>query len=155
LYDLDADALFDTMVRIKGRAHRDGVQVRFTPDLSRDQLRDHFAGASLVGKVSCIQPWLRSRIDPWGQVYPCWLDVRMGDVRSTDFASLWNGEGYRSFRRVIRSCGTLPKCATCPALSEARDRAPLLQGTRRKRWRSRGRSVRAAIARLAASITAG
>jgi hypothetical protein len=51
-------------------------------------------------------------------MYPCWIDVRLGDVREHGFLGLWNGDQYRSFRRMIREKKLLPKCATCSALND-------------------------------------
>ncbi|MCI0700601.1 MAG: SPASM domain-containing protein, partial [Planctomycetia bacterium] len=66
----------------------------------------------------CFHPWLATRIDPWGQMYPCWIDIRLGDVREHGFLELWNGVAYKKFRRLIREKKLLPKCTTCCALND-------------------------------------
>jgi hypothetical protein len=52
-------------------------------------------------------------------MYPCWIDIRLGDVREQGFLELWNGAEYKRFRRLIREKKLLPKCTTCCALSDA------------------------------------
>ena len=90
----------------------------FTPDLSADEIRRQYTDETFTFADKCFEPWLSTRIDPWGQMYPCWIDVRLGDVREHGFLNLWNSPLYRKFRQAIREKKLLAKCSTCPALSE-------------------------------------
>ncbi len=101
------------------RAARDRrVPVQFGPDLDAEGIRRQYTDPMFTYANKCFHPWLATRIDPWGQMYPCWIDVRLGDVREHGFLGLWNGEQYRSFRRMIREKKLLPKCTTCSALTD-------------------------------------
>jgi MoaA/NifB/PqqE/SkfB family radical SAM enzyme len=49
---------------------------------------------------------------PNGDVKPCreWV---VGNVNQTPAMEVWNGEKFRSFRRLLAERGTLPICARC------------------------------------------
>jgi|GEM_PF-1398405 len=114
---VDTADLIARIARI--RAARDRrVPVQFGPDLDAEGIRRQYTDPTYTHANKCFHPWLATRIDPWGQMYPCWIDVRLGDVREHGFLGLWNGERYRSFRRMIREKKLLPKCTTCPALTD-------------------------------------
>jgi MoaA/NifB/PqqE/SkfB family radical SAM enzyme len=116
--NVDTSDLAERVARIKaGRASR-AVPVKFMPDLSPDQIHKQYTDPRFVYANKCFHPWLATRIDPWGQMYPCWIDIRLGDVRKHGFLGLWNGEQYRKFRRAVREKKLLPKCTTCVALTD-------------------------------------
>jgi MoaA/NifB/PqqE/SkfB family radical SAM enzyme len=115
--DVNTDDLVARVARI--RAVRDRrVPVQFGPDLEAEGIRRQYTDPTFTNANKCFHPWLATRIDPWGQMYPFWIDVRLGDVREHSFLELWNGEQYRSFRRLIRQKKLLPKCSTCSALTD-------------------------------------
>lgn len=116
--DVDPTALAARVARIKAEGGRRPIPVGFTPDLSADEIRRQYTDETFTFANKCFEPWLSTRIDPWGQMYPCWIDVRLGDVREHGFLKLWNGPLYRMFRQTIREKKLLAKCSTCPALSE-------------------------------------
>ena len=53
-------------------------------------------------------------VDPRGRLYPC-LTLDMGNVFEQPFESVWNGERYRAFRRLLQHHERLPLCERCPA----------------------------------------
>ena len=54
----------------------------------------------------CYAGVLMTRIDPWGNVYPCLEQhVRIGSVREQDFRTIWNSESYNLERARIASNG--------------------------------------------------
>jgi MoaA/NifB/PqqE/SkfB family radical SAM enzyme len=55
-----------------------------------------------------------SFVDPRGRLYPC-LTLDMGNVFEQPFESVWNGERYRAFRRLLQRHERLPLCERCPA----------------------------------------
>ena len=71
------------------------------------------------GRVRCFQPWEHMSVSADGGVYPCSAVHRadrrpsLGDLLQQDFASIWQGEGFRDFRRSS-AAGTNPLCRTCP-----------------------------------------
>jgi MoaA/NifB/PqqE/SkfB family radical SAM enzyme len=116
--NVDTADLVERVARIKARRAKRALPVKFMPDLSLDQIPKQYTDPRFTYANKCFHPWLATRIDPWGQMYPCWIDVRLGDVREHGFLGLWNGELYRKFRRTVREKKLLPKCSTCVALTD-------------------------------------
>lgn len=116
--NVDTADLVARVARIKAERSKQAVPVKFMPDLDADQIHKQYTDPLFVYANKCFYPWLATRIDPWGQMYPCWIDIRLGDVREHGFLNLWNGELYRKFRRTIREKKLLPKCTTCCALTD-------------------------------------
>jgi MoaA/NifB/PqqE/SkfB family radical SAM enzyme len=116
---VDTAALARRVAAIKASREQLKVPVKFTPDLKSEEIGLQYAdNTTFTFTDKCFYAWYATRVDPWGQMYPCWLDVRLGDVRERPFMELWNGQQYRSFRRVIRKNKVLPKCATCCILND-------------------------------------
>jgi MoaA/NifB/PqqE/SkfB family radical SAM enzyme len=115
---VDTKALAERVTRIKAERDRRRLQVTFSPDLSPEEIALQYTDESFAFANKCFYAWYATRIDPWGQMYPCWIDVRLGDVREHTFLDLWNSQGYRSFRRLIRKHKLLPKCTTCCVLND-------------------------------------
>jgi radical SAM protein with 4Fe4S-binding SPASM domain len=117
--NVDTAALVERIERIKAARAGRRVPVKFLPELDSDGIRRQYTDPSFMNADKCFHPWLATRIDPWGSMYPCWIDVRLGDVREHGFLKLWNGPEYKRFRRLVREKKLLPKCSTCPALCES------------------------------------
>jgi len=93
-----------------------------------------------VGEMShsalpCYVPWFHARIKVDGTVLPCNpCDVAMGNLHQSSFAEIWNGPGFRRFRRQVRTCEGLASvvgdcdCGFCCHLSQNID------VHRRARW---------------------
>jgi radical SAM protein with 4Fe4S-binding SPASM domain len=67
---------------------------------------------------TCFYPWKAARVNPYGDVYSCSIDVAFGNIRQAPFSQLWNGEAYQVFRRTLKQQGIFPKCTKCCALSD-------------------------------------
>lgn len=65
----------------------------------------------------CGIPFSESMITPEGKVVVgCCSTYQMGDLADSDFATVWNGEGYRMLRRTVNSGEPMEFCAggRCP-----------------------------------------
>lgn len=54
----------------------------------------------------CRVPWVEAWIKPNGNVAPCCMiaeEVRLGNVATETFLSVWNGARYQSFRQAVNS----------------------------------------------------
>ena len=116
--DVDTEALVQTVARIKAQRNAVKPNVNFAPDLGADEIKRQYTDETYTFANKCFYAWYATRIDPWGQMYPCWIDVRLGDVREHRFVDLWNGQGYREFRILIRREKLVPKCTTCCVLND-------------------------------------
>ncbi|MHC9061740.1 radical SAM protein [Nitrospira sp. CMX1] len=110
--------LVTQVTEIKAQKDRYKPRIQFSPDLSAEEIALQYTNESFTLANKCFYAWYSTRIDPWGQMYPCWIDVRLGDIRKTAFEDLWNGDAYRSFRRMIRNKKLVPKCSTCCVLND-------------------------------------
>lgn len=116
--DVDTADLAQRVARIKDRRNGRPFPVVFNPDLNADEIKLQYTDEMFTFANKCFYAWYATRIDPWGQMYPCWIDIRLGDVREKGFLELWNGQGYREFRRLIRKEKLVPKCTTCCVLTD-------------------------------------
>lgn len=71
-----------------------------------------------LSSAPCYVPWYSCLVSTDGEVYPCcYHSIRgtsVGNVFTTPFAEVWNGERMATFRRQLRTarCGD-NVCATC------------------------------------------
>jgi len=94
-------------------AGRNGVWVSFYPPLKGEEIRRYFFEEDFSYATKCFLPWYSSRINPYGDVYPCSIDVRIGNVRRTKFSELWNSKAYIDFRKRLKENKLFPKCRKC------------------------------------------
>jgi MoaA/NifB/PqqE/SkfB family radical SAM enzyme len=101
----------------KGKAY--GVNVSFMPPLrSKEQIGQRFYSVETPYVNKCFYPWYASRINPSGDVYPCSIDVRIGNITEASFKELWNSDKYVKFRRTLKREKLFPKCAKCCVLTK-------------------------------------
>jgi MoaA/NifB/PqqE/SkfB family radical SAM enzyme len=68
-----------------------------------------------VGNKRCLISWQRSMIMSNGDIviYNRCIPYLVGNLHQKSFADIWNGEAYRSFRRILRKAGAFPVCSRC------------------------------------------
>lgn len=113
LRDVDAEQLWNEICRARVRADELGVRLNFQPDLKREELDRWFTDDQYFFVKKCFYPWYAVRVNPYGAVYPCSLNLEMGNVRDDSLKSIWNGEEYVRFRKGLRTQRLLPRCAKC------------------------------------------
>jgi len=71
-------------------------------------------------KQPCYIGWFHAQIKPDGTILPCHrCDLPMGNLNEKQFQNIWNGSGYRTFRRKtlkpegIASLGNKCDCTFC------------------------------------------
>ena len=69
--------LREQLVQLTKRKAESKVKVRFAPDLTPDQVLDHYANQSDVHDYLCAAPWTRLNIAATGEVFPC-FNYRIG-----------------------------------------------------------------------------
>ncbi|MDD5089787.1 MAG: radical SAM protein [Candidatus Wallbacteria bacterium] len=112
---IDTDALFTQLEQVKNLP---GVEIH--PPLSREQMESYYREPlKIVGNPVCDVPFEVTQILANGDVVPltrC-FDLRLGNVRSQNFRSIWNSRNYRKLRRLMFNRKYLPGCARCCGLS--------------------------------------
>jgi radical SAM protein with 4Fe4S-binding SPASM domain len=111
------EALASEVEQAKEAARALGVTVSFTPNLRGREIELRFADDAHAYTNKCFYPWYSTRVNPYGIVYPCSMNIVMGNVREKTLEEIWNDEPYARFRRALRTHRLFPKCAKCCALN--------------------------------------
>jgi MoaA/NifB/PqqE/SkfB family radical SAM enzyme len=99
-------------------------------------LRHRYGGEALPGLGRCLRPWLSTYVTVGGAVRPCSrfaydATADLGRVPAQSFASIWNGDAYRSVRRALRSGS--PTLAACRSCAVPHEEGGILGNLRRRR----------------------
>lgn len=96
----------------------------FYPSL-HDKANDEVPSPYLE-RTDCFEPWINFMVDGGGEVYPCChygsitgaspdlIQEEFGNVFKQDFIDIWNGEGYKEFRRNVNTTTPPYVCSICP-----------------------------------------
>ncbi len=69
---------------------------------------------SMTPRVRCQDPWNAVMINHKGEVNPCCMSQRvMGDVNTSTFEEIWNGDVYSTFREQLLSTEPPTECRNC------------------------------------------
>ena len=115
---VDADVFLDQVRRAEAKGKEYQIPVSFGPPFkTREEVRRRFEDPDYAFVEKCFYPWKSARVNPYGDVYSCSIDVDFGNVRKAPFSKIWNNEAYRTFRRTLKERQLFPKCAKCCALN--------------------------------------
>ncbi len=115
---IDPDVFLEQTRQAEAKGERYGIPVSFGPPFkTREEIRRRFEDPDYAFVEKCFYPWKSARINPYGDVYSCSIDVDFGNVREAAFSKIWNNEAYRTFRNTLRQRQLFPKCAKCCALN--------------------------------------
>ncbi|MFQ5646014.1 MAG: radical SAM protein [bacterium] len=89
------------------------IPINFSPPVQGAFLEKYFFDRNYSYAGKCFFPWYSSRINPYGDVYPCSLDLTMGNIREQPFSQIWNGPDYVNFRKNLKERKLFPKCMKC------------------------------------------
>jgi MoaA/NifB/PqqE/SkfB family radical SAM enzyme len=130
LRDVDVDVFHAQVERTLAKGKDYKMNVAFQPPLkTKDQIGKRFFDVTDAYVQTCFYPWKAARVNPYGDVYSCSIDVAFGNIRQKPFQEIWNGDAYRLFRRTLKEQGIFPKCTKCCALSDRLwDQLPRLKG---------------------------
>ncbi|HEV8439991.1 MAG TPA: radical SAM protein [Methylomirabilota bacterium] len=119
LRDIDVDVFHAEVQRTQAKAKEYKMNVAFQPPLkTKDEIGKRFFDVTHAYVQTCFYPWKAARVNPYGDVYSCSIDVAFGNIRKKSFSRIWNGDAYRLFRRTLKQQGIFPKCTKCCALSD-------------------------------------
>ena len=119
LRDVNVDVFYEQLQRAEAKAKEYGMNVAFQPPLkTKDEIGKRFFDVTHAYVETCFYPWKAARVNPYGDVYSCSIDVAFGNIRQAPFSKLWNGPAYRVFRKTLKEHGIFPKCTKCCALSD-------------------------------------
>ncbi|MBI5788264.1 MAG: radical SAM protein [Candidatus Schekmanbacteria bacterium] len=109
---IDADWLKESLEEIERKAVELNVNVKFMPSLTSAEIVDYYRQQFNPAGWKCFLPWSTMRISPYGDVFPC-LNFKIGNIRQTKPATLWNSYHYRNFRKSLAKVNLFESCAGC------------------------------------------
>ena len=113
---IDSGRLSKTLNAVHDAAARAGIEIRL-PDMPEGELLRYHSGGLDLTQFRCRGPWTNCYVGANGDVYPCFIK-RIGNVRETSLATLWNGPAFRDFRKRVRN-GLFCVCQGCCHLEYA------------------------------------
>lgn len=72
----------------------------------------------------CQAPWYTTYVTVEGYITPCCVHgsdpqlIHFGQLKGNTFKEIWNGKGYREFRKALKSNQPPSICRDCPAYSQ-------------------------------------
>lgn len=115
---VDVNTLAREIEKTEEKASRMLVKINIQPNIKKPQdLYHRFYDDNHAYVHRCFYPWYAMRINPYGDVYPCQMNIKIGSVREKKLSELWNNETYIKFRQELRRVGIWPKCTKCCALN--------------------------------------
>jgi radical SAM protein with 4Fe4S-binding SPASM domain len=117
LKDINPEQIEKEIVRAIELSKKLDIHVTFSPPLRGENIHKYFTQIEYSYCRKCFFPWYSSRISPYGEVYPCSIDISIGNIRSTPFSKLWNNSRYVHFRNTVKNKGLFPKCSKCCVLN--------------------------------------
>jgi Fe-coproporphyrin III synthase len=115
--NLDIEQLVAELSLLRRLGRQYGAVVNVEMETTARQLRAHFFSPSYLANNKCLYPWYATRMSPYGDIYNCSLQLRMGNIREQSMDSIWNSPQYVSFRQALRKHGVFKQCARCCALN--------------------------------------
>jgi radical SAM protein with 4Fe4S-binding SPASM domain len=117
LKDVDTYKIEKEIIRSFDLAKKFDVYITFSPPLRGKNIHKYFTQIEYSYCRKCFFPWYSSRINPYGDVYPCSIDTGIGNIRSAPFSKIWNNPRYVHFRNTLKKKGLFPKCSKCCVLN--------------------------------------
>jgi Fe-coproporphyrin III synthase len=110
---IDPCRVADALQEIRRRTRFSSLTVTQTPDLSQEEIATWYRQPERFVKYASTRcAWTRMKVWPNGDLKP-YREWVVGNVAQAPAMEVWNGEKFRSFRRLLAERGTLPICARC------------------------------------------
>lgn len=117
LKNVNIETIENEIIRTLDLSERLDIHVTFSPPLKGENIRKYFTQIEYSYCGKCFFPWYSSRINPYGEVYPCSIDTPLGNIRTLAFSRIWNNQRYVHFRNTLKKNGLFPKCSKCCVLN--------------------------------------
>jgi MoaA/NifB/PqqE/SkfB family radical SAM enzyme len=118
LRKVDLELMKSQFREARRRAAEKGIKIEFNPPLEEHELEARYNDKMYFYTNKCFLPWYETRINPFGDIYSCQIDTRLGNIREKPFIEIWNDGPYREFRKLIKEHALLPKCSRCCKLND-------------------------------------
>jgi radical SAM protein with 4Fe4S-binding SPASM domain len=114
----DIAAIASTVKRIHRKKF--SFPIMWLPNLEEHEVERYYREPGQTFNYKrCLAPWTMTEIMPNGDVVPCrdYSDFVVGNIGEKSILDIFNDEGYRKFRGLLKKNGGLiPICARCCGL---------------------------------------
>jgi len=117
LKKIDIEILKEEIKKINTLKNKSRVKVSFQPPLNENEIAKRFYDDFFTYTSKCFYPWYAMRINPYGEVYPCSMNIIMGNIREERIEDIWNNKKYVEFRKALKRQGIFPRCTKCCKLN--------------------------------------
>jgi len=117
LKKVDIKKLEEEIEKIKQKEKTLGIKATFQPPLKGEEIHLRFNDDSAAYATKCFLPWYKTIVNPYGNVYPCSMNILMGNIRDDSLSNIWNNDKYVNFRKSLKQNKLFPKCVKCCALT--------------------------------------
>lgn len=115
---IEPEKLFDQIELIKKEKHKFAVD--FYPNFSQQGIKEYYENPSFKPseyKAKCKSPWMTAYIFNDGEVRPCLnSSYSFGNVYNDSFATIWNSDKAKRYRKLLKQNGIFPACVRCTEL---------------------------------------
>lgn len=110
---IDTVSVADSLDSIRKRNWGSKFLLSEAPYLNRDEIAAWYQNPEQRVKYETVRcGWTRLKVWPDGKVKPC-RDWDVGDLHQQHVMEIWNGQEFRSFRKLLREHKMLPICNRC------------------------------------------
>ena len=89
------------------------VPIRVIPNIKLADLPQYYQQLNYrFENHICVIPWVRTQINPNGDVTPC-MGYVIGNVKTQPLAEMWNTPRAKHFRAELKKHGLFPGCVRC------------------------------------------
>ena len=118
LKHVDPEVVRRQIEDIRSKAKRQDISVNFQPNLKGQEIYRRFHDDSFAYVNKCFYPWYAFRVNPYGDVYPCSMGIKVGNICKEKLSAIWNNNKYIQFRNALKKNRLFPKCTKCCVLSD-------------------------------------
>ncbi|RJQ27199.1 radical SAM protein [Candidatus Parcubacteria bacterium] len=118
LCELDSDVLKNQINEAKKLAEKKGISIHISPVFNEKHICSQAKYDPPPFSRQCYYPWTSVRIDPIGNVYPCSISLKLGNIKEKKLSDVWNDSPYLHFRRLLQKKNLFPMCSTCCVLTK-------------------------------------
>jgi len=102
LKKVDIKKLEEEIEKIKQKEKTLGIKATFQPPLKGEEIHLRFNDDSAAYATKCFLPWYKTIVNPYGNVYPCSMNILMGNIRDDSLSNIWNNDKYVNFRKSLK-----------------------------------------------------